>query len=143
MRHESKETPVLMFPSHIQTVNEPLGLTLIIGSWNYPFGTIFPAFISAIAAGNPCIIKPSEKSPFSSQIVEKIVSQMDQRYFRCFQGAIETSVYLNKLKFDHIIFTGSSRTGKFIRNDAPINTKVTLELGGVNHSVVDVGANLE
>ena len=62
-----------MFPSKIVRKYEPLGVTLIIGSWNYPFFTTFMPLITAISAGNPCILKPSEGSPFSSKIIKEIM----------------------------------------------------------------------
>lgn len=62
MAKETLETPLIFFPAKMYKHYQPLGPTLIIGSWNYPFSTVFPAMISAIAAGNPCIIKPSEGS---------------------------------------------------------------------------------
>ena len=118
-------------------------MTLIIGSWNYPFSTIIPGLISSIAAGNPCIIKPSEHSKNSSNLLKKILSELDNNFFYCFEGGVETSIFLCKMPFDHLIFTGSSRTGKFIRNDSCIDTKLTLELGGRNHCIIDKEANLD
>jgi len=62
MKNNEKETPFLLFPSRIYHKIDPMGPTLIIGSWNYPFSTLFIALISAISAGNPCILKPSERA---------------------------------------------------------------------------------
>ena len=67
MEKETRETPLVFFPCKVYKLYQPLGPTLIIGSWNYPFITLFPGLISAISAGNPCIIKPSESSVKSSE----------------------------------------------------------------------------
>ena len=144
MKNKKLETPVTLFPSNMYKHYDPLGNILIIGSWNYPFATTLSPFISAIAAGNVCILKPSEAAVECSRVIKDIIDRMDQRYFRCFEGKVETSVYLNKLAFDCIIFTGGSRTGSFIMKDASTNlTKCVLELGGKNHCIVDNTANLD
>ena len=69
---------------------------------------------------------------------------MDQDYFGCFQGEKEVSIALNKMPFAHIIFTGGSITGQYVMAGASSNlTKVTLELGGINHTVIDATADLD
>lgn len=144
MQKEKLDTPVTIFPSNLYKNYEPLGNILIISSWNYPFATLFSPFITAIAAGNVCVLKPSESAVECSRVIKDIVDRMDQRFFRCFEGKVETSVYLNKLPFDSIVFTGGTKTGTFIMKDASANlTKCTLELGGKNHCVVDSTANLD
>lgn len=144
MKKEQCETPLLFNLSKVYKIYQPLGPTLIISSWNYPIGTLIPPLISAIAAGNPCIVKPSEGSPNTSQVLQKIIDQMDHNFFGCFQGDKDTSVALNKLPFDHIIFTGGSITGTYVVKDAAPNlTKVTLELGGINHTIVDPTADID
>ncbi len=62
MGEKSCETPVLIFPGKVYYKIEPLGPTLILGSWNYPFSTCIMPLITAIAAGNSCVVKPSEVS---------------------------------------------------------------------------------
>lgn len=90
------------------------------------------------------ILKPSESAIESSHVLKDIIDRMDQKYFRCIEGGKDTSVFLNKLPFDHISFTGSSRTGTFIAKDASANlSKLCLELGGCNYCVIDTTANLE
>jgi aldehyde dehydrogenase (NAD+) len=138
------ETAMVLFPSTTFNLSEPLGVVLIIGAWNYPLPTSLIPFISAIAAGNCVIVKPSENAPESSRIIAKIISQMDQRFYRTIEGGVETSRFLNKQKFDLIIFTGGSSTGKFIMKDAAENlVPVVLELGGKNPTIVDVSANID
>ena len=141
---QGKETPMLLFPSTTFVMNEPLGAILIIGAWNYPFPTTMIPMISAIAAGNCVIIKPSEHARESSRVMAKILSQMDQRYYRCIEGGIETGKYLNKLKFDLIVFTGGTNIGRFVLKDAADNlVPVVLELGGKNPTIIDITANID
>lgn len=74
---EKCDTPLPMYPGKVYRKYEPLGVTLIIGSWNYPFFTTFLPLISAISAGNPCVIKPSEGTPECSSLMKEIIDQMD------------------------------------------------------------------
>jgi aldehyde dehydrogenase (NAD+) len=141
---QNKETPMLLFPATTYVFNEPLGTVLIIGAWNYPFPTTIIPFISAIAAGNCAIIKPSENARECSRVMAKIVSQLDQRFYRCIEGGVETGKYLNKLKFDLIVFTGGTGVGRFVMKDAAENlVPVVLELGGKNPVIIDVTANID
>lgn len=70
---DTRETPLLIYPSNISIQYEPLGVTLIIGAWNYPFNTVISPLIDTITAGNCCIVKPSEQSPYCSEILKSIV----------------------------------------------------------------------
>lgn len=144
MSPQSAETSIIFFPSKVYNLPQPLGVCLILGAWNYPFSTVLTPLITAISAGNCCVVKPSEVAPYSSKVVKDIVDQMDQRYFRALEGGRETGVYLNKLPFNLLIFTGGTKVGKFILKDAAENmTKCILELGGKNHTIVDKSANIE
>ena len=132
MKPKRVPTPLMLFPSMSYLNNEPLGKVLIIGPWNYPFHLVLIPFVGAIAAGNTCIIKPSEISVNSSIVIEKIIKEA----FSSFEATVinggvkETQILLNH-KFDHIFFTGSTSVGKIIAEKAAkFLTPVTLELGG-------------
>ena len=138
------DTPLFLFPSHSYELCEPLGVVLVIGAWNYPFATSLVPLVAAIAAGNCVLVKPSEQAPHSAKVMAKIMGLMDQRYFAAVEGGVETSKFLNKQPFDLIVFTGGTQTGRFVMKDAADNlSKVCLELGGKNPTVVDASANLE
>lgn len=77
MKNEICETPLMFFPGKVYKQYQPLGTTLVIGSWNYPYATTLTPLISAIAAGNPCIVKPSEGSSNCSQVIRKIIDSLD------------------------------------------------------------------
>ena len=95
MKKQECDTPLMFYPSRVYTRYEPLGPTLVIGSWNYPYVTTLLALVSAISAGNPCIIKPSEGNKTCSRVIKDIVDEMDQDYFACFEGDKDISVFLN------------------------------------------------
>lgn len=123
---------------------EPKGVCLIIAPWNYPFQLIMSPLISAIAAGNCAILKPSEISAATGSLINKIISKgFDTSEIACFNGDAEVSKALLELPFDHIFFTGSTTVGKSIMAAAAKNlTSVTLELGGKSPTIVDDTANL-
>ena len=123
---------------------EPKGVCLIIAPWNYPFQLTISPLISAIAAGNCVIIKPSELSPQTSKVVSKIINEaFDKQEVACFEGNADVSTALLKLPFDHIFFTGSTKIGKVVMEAASKNlTSVTLELGGKSPTIIDKEANL-
>lgn len=124
---------------------EPKGVCLIIAPWNYPFQLIMSPLISAIAAGNCIILKPSE----ISSAVSDVITQLIQKTFRqeeiaCFEGDRSVSEFLLQLPFDHIFFTGSTSVGKSVMKAASQNlSSVTLELGGKSPVIVDDTANIQ
>ena len=125
-------TNVINMPGRSYSIPEPLGVSLIIGAWNYPYYlTIGPA-IPAIAAGNTIVIKPSELSEKTSAVLAEIINtNFDSNYLHVVEGGIpETTTLLNQ-KFDKIFFTGSTAVGKIVYQAAAKHlTPVTLELGG-------------
>lgn len=124
---------------------EPKGSCLIISPWNYPFQLMMSPLLSAIAAGNCAILKPSELSPATSNIISKIINgNFDAREIYCFEGDATVSAALLELPFDHIFFTGSTEIGKIVMEAAAKHlTSVTLELGGKSPTIIDHTANLK
>ncbi|MFC4211753.1 aldehyde dehydrogenase family protein [Pedobacter lithocola] len=124
---------------------EPKGVCLIIAPWNYPFQLIMSPLISAIAAGNCVILKPSELSSATANVINTIISQtFDNNEIACFEGDASVSTALLELPFDHIFFTGSTAIGKVVMQAAAKNlTSVTLELGGKSPAIVDNSADLK
>jgi len=123
---------------------EPKGVCLIIAPWNYPFQLVMSPLVSAIAAGNVVIVKPSELSPATSKIVNRIISEaFKEQEVACFEGNAAVSTALLKLPFDHIFFTGSTDIGKVVMEAAAKNlTSVTLELGGKSPTIIDKDVDL-
>jgi len=117
---------------------EPLGNTLIIGTWNYPYLLSLHPTVSALAAGNTVIVKPSELAMNTSHLMAKLInSNFDEQYFHVIEGGVEETTQLLKQKFDKIFYTGSSKVGKIIMRAAAENlTPVVLELGGKSPAIV-------
>jgi len=123
---------------------QPRGRVLIIAPWNYPLSLCFGPLVSALAAGNTVIIKPSEMMPAVSKLMADIVAEVfPENEVALFEGALPTSSALLSMPFDHIFFTGSPAVGKIVMAAAAKNlTSVTLELGGKSPTIIDASANL-
>ncbi len=123
---------------------EPKGVCLIIAPWNYPFQLVMSPLVSAIAAGNCVIVKPSEISSNTSKIISSILlDTFEEQHIACFEGNSDVSQKLLALPFDHIFFTGSTEIGKSVMAAAAKNlTSVTLELGGKSPAIIDQHVDL-
>lgn len=124
---------------------QPRGRVLIIAPWNYPLSLCFGPLVSALAAGNTVIIKPSEMTPAVSALMARIVAEVfPANEVALFEGSTPTSQALLELPFDHIFFTGSPAVGKVVMAAAARHlTSVTLELGGRSPTIVDQSADLK
>ena len=124
---------------------EPLGCTLVIGAWNYPYQLSLSPVVAALAAGNTCILKPSEIAENTMKAMAKIINEnFPKEYFYVAEGGIEETTEILKLKFDKIFFTGSPKVGQIIYEAAAKHlTPVTLELGGKSPAIVTSSANFE
>lgn len=110
---------------------DPMGVVLVVGPWNYPWNLNLLPFIGAMAAGNTCILKPSEVAPYSAAVLEKLfeVSGIDTECYRIVQGGVPETTELLKQQFDKIFYTGSTQVGKVVmRAAAEFLTPVVLEL---------------
>ncbi len=139
------KSSLINYPSEDHIYSDPYGVVLIISPWNYPFQLIIGPLIAAIAAGNCAVLKPSEMTPHTSQVVEEIIYEIfDSEYIAIVQGGVETATSLLAEKFDHIFFTGSIKVGKIVMEAAAKHlTPVTLELGGKSPCIVDESAILD
>lgn len=142
-RRAGTTLPLMGTSAHVRS--EPKGNCLIISPWNYPLNLTFGPLVSAIAAGNTVIIKPSEYTPHMSRLMEKIIHEtFPENEIALFQGDQTVATNLLKLPFDHIFFTGSPAVGKAVMTAAAKNlTSVTLELGGKSPVIVDKSANVK
>ncbi|XP_014671199.1 PREDICTED: fatty aldehyde dehydrogenase-like, partial [Priapulus caudatus] len=133
----SKNIPTMLDSAYLQP--EPYGVVLILGAWNYPIQLTLCPLIGAIAAGNCAIIKPSEVSPATAELVEKLIpSYLDPECFKVVNGGVPETTALLDEKFDYILYTGSPAVGKIVYQAAAKHlTPVTLELGGKNPTYVD------
>ncbi|MFV8341864.1 aldehyde dehydrogenase [Flavobacterium sp. XS2P39] len=136
---------ILNFPSTDYIYKEPYGKVLIIAPWNYPFQLALCPLISAVAAGNQVILKPSELTPKTAEIITKIIEKtFHNDHVEVVQGGVEVTQNLLSKRWDYIFFTGSVAVGKIVAKAAAENlTPVTLELGGKNPCIIDETANLK
>ncbi len=125
--------------------NEPLGNILVIGAWNYPYQLSLSPIVAALAARNCCILKPSEIAENTMKVMAKIINEnFPPEYLYVYEGGIDETTELLKLKFDKIFFTGSTKIGNIVYKAAAENlTPVVLELGGKSPAIITKDANLE
>ncbi len=140
----SVPTPMSQFPGRSFSLPCPYGNVLIMSPWNYPFLLTLDPLVTAIAAGNTAIVKPSAYSPATSRLVEKLIGQcFEPAYIAVVTGGREENAALLKQKFDFIFFTGSQAVGKeVLRQAAEHLTPVVLELGGKSPCIVDASADI-
>ena len=137
--------PLSQRPGRAEVIAEPLGCVLIIGPWNYPFHLAIQPLVSALAAGNTAILKPSEHAPATAQLISSLIREaFPPEIVQVVQGDGSTAQALLAERFDHIFFTGGERIGKLVMAAAAQHlTPVTLELGGKSPAVVLSDADLE
>ncbi|MCM3742648.1 aldehyde dehydrogenase [Sporosarcina luteola] len=145
MEPESVKTPVHLQPAKSFIIREPYGTVLIIGPFNYPFQLIMDPLVGAIAAGNCAVVKPSEATVHTADIIKDILTEVfPPDYVQVVEGGIEETSALIHAPFDYIFFTGSAAVGKIVMKAAAERlTPVTLELGGKSPVIVDQTANLK
>ncbi|WP_247236512.1 aldehyde dehydrogenase [Telluribacter sp. SYSU D00476] len=147
MKPGKVRSPLVAQPSTSRIYRDPLGLTLIIAPWNYPFQFLFSPLVGAIAGGNCAILKPSEEVPHTAAVAEALVKEFfPEEYIAVVQGQGHVVVpeLMDHFAFDHVFFTGSVPVGKIIMAAAAKHlTPVTLELGGKSPCIIDKTADLE
>lgn len=137
-------TPLYLLGTRSEVRCEPKGVCLIMSPWNFPFNLTIGPLVSALAAGNCCILKPSEHTPHTSELMQRMIQELfPVEEVALAQGAVDVASALLDLPFDHVFFTGSPEVGKIVMKKAAEHlTSVTLELGGENPVIVDETANL-
>lgn len=145
MKPEKVSTSITAFPSSAEIVSEPLGVVLIISTWNFPMLLSLDPVIGAISAGNAVVLKPSEVSPATSSLLANLLeSYLDNSAVRVVEGAVPETTALLDQKWDKILYTGSARVGRIVMAAAAKHlTPVILELGGKCPAVVDSNVNLQ
>lgn len=144
-RPERVKSSILLFQSKDYIYKSPYGTVLIIAPWNYPFQLAINPLIMAIAAGNTVVLKPSELTPNTSQLIADIIEHVfSKEMATVVQGGVEISTALLKQHWDYIFFTGSVAVGNIVAKAAARHlTPVTLELGGKSPCIVDDTADLK
>jgi aldehyde dehydrogenase (NAD+) len=124
---------------------EPKGVVLNLATWNAPIAIGLVPLFGAIAAGNACVLKPSELAPYSAQVLADIVEQVfPEDEFAVVQGGPEVAQEVLKLPFNHIFFIGGHAVGRLVMKAAAEHfASVTLEMGGKNPTLIDRSADLQ
>jgi aldehyde dehydrogenase (NAD+) len=138
MKPRKVSMPMSMFATSGYIQSEPKGCALIISPWNYPFNLAIGPLVSAITAGCPAILKPSELTPRTSGLIAQMIAELfNPEEVAVCQGDATISQALLSLPFDHIFFTGSPTIGKVVMEKAAKHlTSITLELGGKSPTIV-------
>lgn len=145
MKPQRVPTPLGMIGTSNYIKHEPKGNVLIISPWNYPLALAIKPLISAIAAGNVAMLKPSELTPHTSRFLKKMISDLfAEEEVAVFEGDANVATELLKLPFNHIFFTGAPSIGKIVMRAAADHlASVTLELGGKSPNIIDETANIK
>lgn len=143
-RRNRKTTNMVNLPSKSYTIKEPYGTVLVISPWNYPFQLAMAPIAGAIAGGNTIVLKPSEISSHTSELLQTLLDEtFDDGLVSVVQGGVDETTALLEERFDKIFFTGSPKVGSIIMEKAAKHlTPVVLELGGKSPCVVDKNTNI-
>ncbi|HJV49286.1 MAG TPA: aldehyde dehydrogenase family protein, partial [Geothrix sp.] len=144
MKPRRVPTPIGLLGSAGTIIHEPRGVVLIISPWNYPIYLTLGPLVSALAAGNCAVLKPSEFTPHTNAFLRKLLAGLfPEEEVALVEGEADVAQVLLALPFDHIFFTGSPTVGKSVMKAAAEHlASVTLELGGKSPVLVDADANL-
>lgn len=144
-RRKRTRTNLINFPAKSYVIPEPLGVSLIIGAWNYPYQLSFAPMVAAIAAGCTVILKPSELPAATSRVMARIIAEnFPQEYITVVEGSISETTALLEQKFDKIFFTGSVPVGHIVYQAAAKQLiPVTLELGGKSPAFITESCNMK
>ena len=137
-------TPPMFTPSDAQVRFDPLGVGLIIGTWNYPVMLTLSPLIAAISGGNAAVIKPSDVGPATADVIARFLPEyLDRDAFSVVLGGVTETTALLQQRWDHIFFTGGTTVAKVIMTAAAKQvTPVVLELGGKSPAIVHPSADL-
>jgi len=132
--------PLTLFPARGTVHAEPYGCVLIMSPWNYPFQLALDPLAGALAAGNCVVLKPSNYSPETSKVIQKIIRSIyPEKYVAVIEGGREANADLLEKRFDYIFFTGGTTVGRLVMESAAKHlTPVSLELGGKSPCIVVV-----
>src|SRR5262245_17145065 len=144
MKPRPISTPLVLMPSHTQVRFDPLGVGLIIGTWNYPVMLTLSPLIAAISGGNAAVIKPSEIAPATADVIaSRLPEYLDRGAFSVVTGGVQAASALLEQQWDHIFFTGGTKGAKVVMAAAAKTlTPFVLELGGKSPTTVRSSANL-
>ncbi len=138
MKPQSRHAGLLLSPAKVEVHYQPLGVIGIMVPWNFPVMLSIGPLITALAAGNRAMIKLSEFTPFTNQVIKAMLSSIfTEDTVACIEGEADKAAEFSSLPFDHLLFTGSTTVGRYVMRAAADNlTPVTLELGGKSPVII-------
>lgn len=144
MRADRVSTAVWFRPARSRIIKQPLGVVGIIAPWNYPVNLSIAPLAAALAAGNRVIVKMSELTPKTGELLAKLFGeQMNRDLVAIVNGGVSVAKEMTAKPFDHLLFTGSTAVGRTVMEAASRNlTPVTLELGGKSPAIIAPGFDL-
>ncbi|XP_033252998.1 aldehyde dehydrogenase, dimeric NADP-preferring-like isoform X3 [Drosophila miranda] len=144
VKAEKPSKSIINVMDDVQIYNDPFGVVLVIGAWNYPLQLLLVPVASAIAAGNCVVIKPSEIAANCAKFIAEVIPKyLDNDCYPVVCGGPSETAELLKQRFDYIFYTGSTRVGKIIHAAANQHlTPTTLELGGKSPCYIDKSVEL-
>jgi coniferyl-aldehyde dehydrogenase len=144
MRPRRRHVALHFLPASAVLVRQPLGVVGILAPWNYPAGLALMPLATAIAAGNRAMLKPSELTPRTSDLMAKMLGELfPEEQVAVVTGAADVGALFSALPFDHLVFTGSTSVGRAVMRAASENlVPVTLELGGKSPTIIDQSFSL-
>lgn len=145
MRPRRSSVNWTFLPARAQVQYQPLGVVGVMAPWNYPFQLAIVPLANAIGAGNHVMLKPSEHTPRTAELLARMLSEVfPADRVAVVQGGAEVGAAFSRLAFDHLLFTGSTPVGRAVMAAAADNlTPVTLELGGKSPALVAPGYPIE
>jgi coniferyl-aldehyde dehydrogenase len=144
MRNRIVATDLHFLPGRNRLAPQPLGVVGVVSPWNYPIQLSLGPALAALAAGNRVMMKPSELTPRTSALLEKLAAaHFDADELSVVNGDAETGKAFVSLPFDHLVFTGSTAVGRQVALAAAANlTPATLELGGKSPAIFDASCDM-
>jgi len=138
-------TPLYLQPARAHLQRQPLGVVGVISPWNYPVQLALGPVITALAAGNRVMLKPSEQTPQTSALLAELIAQRFAPDELCVVlGDASVAAAFAGLPFDHLFFTGSTAVGRKVAAAAAANlTPTTLELGGKSPCIIDASCDMD
>ncbi|NLY59498.1 MAG: coniferyl aldehyde dehydrogenase [Gammaproteobacteria bacterium] len=145
MKPSRRPLGIAFQPGSAQVVYQPLGVVGVIVPWNYPIFLAIGPLLGALAAGNRVMIKMSESTPATSQLMKELLASVfPEDQVAVVLGEADVGAAFSRLPFDHLLFTGATSIGRHILHAAADNlTPVTLELGGKSPAIVSATVPLE
>lgn len=141
----SPQFPLGLLGASARVEYQPLGVVGVISPWNFPVNLTFSPLAGILAAGNRVMIKPSEFTPATSDLMAAMFRKaFDETEIAVVMGGAETGSAFTKQPFDHLLFTGATSIGRHVMRAAADNlVPVTLELGGKSPVIVGQGADMQ